>query len=112
MKLFFTLLAIFLCLSNATEFGKKFKSNLLGKDKVGVSSNRGQSELAVSYSVANTNVDQFYAQNQNDYKKPQYVSSLPKRASLNTGEQFTPEVNEKPSNNDYYDGTQKLHLRK
>jgi hypothetical protein len=84
---------------------------ILGKDKLGVSSNNGDTELAVSYSVAGTRVDTYYAQNTKDFKSPQIVNKLPQRVSLNTGESYTPEVVQNQGNNDYYDGGKKLHLR-
>jgi hypothetical protein len=84
---------------------------IIGKDKLGVSSNNGDTELAVSYSVAGTRVDSYYAQNTKDFKSPQIVTKLPKRVNLNTGESYTPEVVPNHGNNDYYDGGKKLHLR-
>jgi hypothetical protein len=72
-------------------------------DKLGVSSDRGQNELAVSYSVASTKVDEFYSQNSNNYKTPQMVTRLPKRKPLTDGSQIVPEF--VSSSNDYYDGT-------
>lgn len=76
-------------------------------------SDNGQNELAVAYSIADTKVDQYYAQNANDFKTPQMVSHLPRRVSLNTGERYAPEIlgSETNTNNDYYDGTRKLNLR-
>lgn len=78
-------------------------------DKLGVSSDRGQNELAVSYSVASTKVDEFYSQNSNNYKSPQMVTRLPKRKPLSDGTQIVPEV--VSSSNDYYDGTKSLKLQ-
>jgi len=65
-------------------------------DKVGVSTNSGNEvSVASAYSIAKTNVDQYYINNQNDFKSPKYVSVLPKRQQLRGSIETVDEV-------DYY----------
>ena len=72
-------------------------------DKVGSSSDKGQTELAVAYSVASTRTDEFYAQNHNNFKTPEMVQHLPRRQPLTDGQKYVPEI--VTSKTDYYDGT-------
>jgi hypothetical protein len=78
-------------------------------DKVGVSSNSNNEEtIATAFSIAKTNVDQYYLNNQNDFKAPKYVKTLPPRQQLR-GKIET--IDEVPSVTDYYDGTLKFKTR-
>ena len=77
-------------------------------DKIGSSSDKGQSEMAVAYSVATTRTDEFYAQNRNNFKTPEMVNHLPNRVPLTDGKQIVPEVVN--SNSDYYDGTKTFKM--
>lgn len=55
-------------------------------DKVGVSTNSSSEDtIAVSYSLAKSNVNQYYLDNQQDFKAPQYVDVLPPKEKFLRG---------------------------
>jgi len=79
-------------------------------DKVGVASSdqKSNSVLATSYSIAKTNTDQFFINNQKGYATPEYVAKLPTRKPLTGGKIVS--VDEVASEADYYDGSRKLKI--
>lgn len=65
-------------------------------------------KVSTSYSIAKVQTDQFYVDNQANFKSPLVVAVLPPRINLNTGKIET--IDELPSEVDYYDGSKKLHI--
>ena len=52
-------------------------------DKVGVSTNNNNKvEYAVSYSKGKVHTNQYYLENQNDFKSPKIMKKLPKRKEI------------------------------
>jgi len=93
-----TLMSLIACTENLNMF-----------DKVGVAStDKSGAVMAVAYSVAKTNTDQYFINNQKGYASPEYVAKLPKRKPLSGGEIIS--VDELPSATDYYDGSRKLRI--
>ena len=65
-------------------------------------------QLSSAYEIAKIHNDQFYVDNQANFKPPLIVSKLPPRTNLNSGKIET--IDEVASETDYYDGSKKLKI--
>ncbi len=64
--------------------------------------------LSTAYEIAKVKTNQYYVDNEANFKAPLIVAKLPKKNNLNIGKPET--VDEIASETDYYDGSKKLKI--